>query len=292
MFRLGYNTNGLAHHRAIDALRLCAELGYEGLAITPDVGQLDLYRLSSGELIDLRRWSDELGLELAIETGARFLLDARRKHRPNLLEEEANERERRVDFLLRSVDLAHELGSGVVSLWAGRAPADEVCEDRDLDPGRRSQLLDRLAEGLETVLEHATQADVQLAFEPEPGMFIERVEGYGSLVEHMGDAADSLGLCLDVGHLVVSGDLPVGDVIRTWASRLVHVHLDDAVAGIHEHRMFGEGQLDLPQTLAALAQVGFDGMAAVELSRHSHRGAEAAREAMQHLRAAIAASPG
>lgn len=291
MFRLGYNTNGLAHHRAIDALRLCAELGYEGLAITPDVGQLDLYRLDSGEVQDLRRWSEELGLELAIETGARFLLDARRKHRPNLLEEEADERQRRVDFLLRSVDLAHELGAGVVSLWAGCAPADEVCEDRDLDSGRRSELLDRLAAGLETVLAHATQAGVPVAFEPEPGMFIERVEGYGTLVEHMGEAADSLGLCLDVGHLVVSGELPVGEVIRTWAPRLVHVHLDDAVNGIHEHRMFGEGELDLRETLATLAQVGFDGMAAVELSRHSHRGAEAAGEAMRQLRAALTVRP-
>lgn len=292
MFRLGYNTNGLAHHRPIDALRLCAELGYEGLAITPDVGQLDLYRLDSREVKDLGRWSEELGLELAIETGARFLLDARRKHRPNLLEEEADERERRVDFLRRSVDLAHELGSGVVSLWAGSAPAGEVCEDRELDSGRRSQLLDRLAAGLEVVLAHAAQAGVQLAFEPEPGMFIERVEGYGSLVEHMGAAADSLGLCLDVGHLVVCGELPVGDVIQTWAARLVHVHLDDAVSGIHEHRMLGEGELDLAETLAALAQVGFDGMAAVELSRHSHRGAEAAGEAMQRLRAALRVRPG
>ena len=40
--------------------------------------------------------------------------------------------------------------------------------------------------------------------------------------------------------------------------------------------MFGEGELDLTGTLAALAEVGFDGMAAVELSRDSHRGAVAA----------------
>ena len=44
--------------------------------------------------------------------------------------------------------------------------------------------------------------------------------------------------------------------------------------------------LDLPETLRALGEIGFEGMAAVELSRDSHRGAEAATEAMAHLRSA------
>ncbi len=106
----------------------------------------------------------------------------------------------------------------------------------------------------------------------------------------MGGAADALGLCLDVGHLLVTGDLPVEELVRRWSSRLVHVHLDDIAGGVHEHRMFGEGELDLPGTLHALAAVGYDGLAAVELSRDSHRGAEAAREALEHVRRALAAA--
>jgi sugar phosphate isomerase/epimerase len=50
--------------------------------------------------------------------------------------------------------------------------------------------------------------------------------------------------------------------------------------------MFGEGELDLSETLGALSEIGFEGMAAVELSRDSHRGAAAAAEAMQRLLAA------
>ena len=50
--------------------------------------------------------------------------------------------------------------------------------------------------------------------------------------------------------------------------------------------MVGEGDLDLTETLSALNEIDFDGMAAVELSRDSHRGSAAAKEAMQHLRAA------
>ena len=34
MYRIGYNTNGLAHHRPIDALRVASDLGYEALALT------------------------------------------------------------------------------------------------------------------------------------------------------------------------------------------------------------------------------------------------------------------
>ena len=34
--------------------------------------------------------------------------------------------------------------------------------------------------------------------------------------------------------------------IRRWASRLVNVHIEDMRAGVHEHLMFGEGEIDFP----------------------------------------------
>ena len=51
--------------------------------------------------------------------------------------------------------------------------------------------------------------------------------------------------------------------------------------------MFGSGELDLPGTLNALIENGYAGMAAVELSRDSHRGAAAAEEALGHLQRAL-----
>jgi sugar phosphate isomerase/epimerase len=286
LFHLGYNTNGLAHHRVLDALRLLSDLGYEGVALTPDVGGLDPLAPDPQLVEDVGRWADELGLELAIETGARFVLDARRKHFPTLLEDDRADRERRVDLLCRSVDLAQQVGAGLVSLWAGRAPDGSTGDD----PGSGSdELWDRLCEGLLPVLERGGDRGVQIAFEPEPGMFIERPSGYLELIERLGADGDPLGLTLDVGHLLCTGDLPVEDRIHELAPRLVHVHLDDIAGGVHEHRMFGTGALDLRATLNALLDVSYDGMAAVELSRDSHRGAEAAEEAMGHLRAALGA---
>ena len=43
IMRLGYNTNGLAHHRLTDAIELLADEGYQSVALTLDAGALDPY---------------------------------------------------------------------------------------------------------------------------------------------------------------------------------------------------------------------------------------------------------
>jgi len=63
----------------------------------------------------------------------------------------------------------------------------------------------------------------------------------------------------------------------------VNVHLEDMRAGVHEHLMFGEGEIDFPPIFAALRATGYRGGVHVELSRHSHEGPSAARRAMEFL---------
>ena len=274
-------------------MRLLAELGYEGIAITPDVGLLDPYSALAEQLEDARHWANELGLAVSIETGARFLLDAQRKHFPTLMEVSAEDRARRIDFLKRCIDLASELSAEVVSFWAGQSPEGVVGDSREASHDAKLVELnwERLTAGVRELLTYANVRGVPLAFEPEPGMFLERPAGYEELIERLGSDGDALGLCLDVGHLHCTGDLPEAEIIRRYGNRLLQVHLDDIRDGVHLHRMFGEGDLDLRAVLAALLEVGFDGLAAVELSRDSHRGPEAANLAMQHLRRALS-TPG
>ncbi|MBI5434833.1 MAG: sugar phosphate isomerase/epimerase [Planctomycetes bacterium] len=288
MFRLGYNTNGLAHHRVGDALELLASLGYEGVAITPDVGELDLYALDANRVAELRSRADDLGLALTVETGARYLLDPRRKHFPTLLEASASDRQRRVDFLRRSIDLAVDLGAELVSMWSGAAPGGEVGDRRGATGGEHPEVWERLVAGVEAALAHARESGVRLAFEPEPGMFLERPSGYLALRERLGARATELGLTLDIGHLLVSGDLPVGEQVRQLGPYLAHVHLDDVRDAVHEHRMLGDGVLNLHETLSSILEVGYSGMVALELSRDSHRGAWAAQESMGRLRRVLA----
>lgn len=284
--QLAYNTNGLAHHRLDDALALLADLGYDGVALTLDVGHLDPARATAAEVGAVARRLDELGLARAIETGARFVLDPARKHHPTLMEDEAEARQRRIDFLERCTAIADDLGAPVVSIWAGAAPGGAT---GDADPAH--PCWERLVEGVEALLERTAERRAQVCFEPEPGMFVERPAGYLELVRRLsarGVDAGRLGLTLDVGHLLCTGDLPVDAQIESLAPHLAHVHLDDIAGGVHDHRMFGEGDLDLAGTLAALDRIGYGALAAVELSRDSHRGAWAAREALARIEAARA----
>ena len=284
MCRLGYNTNGLAHHRLDDALALLADSGYEGVALTLDVQHLDPFTSTPDEVEAVRRRAEELGLSVAVETGARYVLDSKVKHAPNLLDEETDGRDRRVDFYARAAKIAAGLGADVISIWAG-APSDALTAESD-GGERKDALWERLVEGTRRTLAACAESGVTLCFEPEPGMFIERPAGFVELKDRLGADGEALVMTLDVGHLLCTNDLPVGDVIRAHATHIRHVHLDDIAGGVHEHRMFGEGDLDLTETLRALSEIGFEGMAAVELSRDSHRGAAAAEEAMRHLRAA------
>jgi sugar phosphate isomerase/epimerase len=271
--RYGYVSNGLADHRIDDALELLAENGYAGVALTLDHVHFDpLAPRLRARAARLRLRLESLGLACVVETGARFVLDPRRKHFPTLV---SDGRERRVDLLCRAVDIAAELGAPVVSLWSGAAP-------EDLDPARAWDLL---LDGLDRVLRHADRAGVTLAFEPEPGMLVERLEDYEQLESRLGKP-DALALTLDVGHCVCIEDDSPEDCIRRAGARLAHVHIEDMVRGVHEHLMFGEGELDLPAALTALEDIGYDGLVAVELSRHSHRAHEIVPAAMAALRGA------
>jgi L-ribulose-5-phosphate 3-epimerase len=269
--RYAYVTNGLVGHRLEDAVRLLAENGYDGVALTLDHVHFDPDApLMSSRAASLRALLDELGLACVVETGARFALDPRRKHFPTLLSEG---RAKRVRMLTRAVDVAAELGAPVVSLWSGAAPSN-------LTP---SIAWERLLEGVERVVAHADRRGVRLGFEPEPGMFVERLDDFEALDRRLGHPP-ALGLTLDIGHCVCLEPEPVPECVHRAAPRLVHVHIEDMRRGVHEHLMFGDGDLDLAVALAALGEIDYDGLVAVELSRHAHAAHETVPRAIALLR--------
>ena len=80
--------------------------------------------------------------------------------------------------------------------------------------------------------------------------------------------------------------MSVTECVRRGAPTLAHVHIEDMRRGVHEHLMFGEGELDLDEALRVLTEIEYDGLVAVELSRHSHAAHEMVPAAKAALRVA------
>lgn len=256
---LGYNTNGLQNHRLDEGLRLLADHGYEAVALTLDVQHLDPFRATAKEVNDVAALLERLGLLCVVETGARFLLDPEQKHEPSLMTRDPRQRERRLDFYRRAAGIGRDLGARVLSFWAG--------VDRE---GGGDAWLD---EGVERTCQAVRAAGLTPALEPEPGMAVETVADYQALRERLGEGGPAL--CLDVGHLYVTGEGEPEDVLPGVAGLLAQVHLEDMRRGVHEHLLPGEGEVDFGQVRQALTAAGYGGAVCFELSRHSHMAPQA-----------------
>ena len=271
--RYAYNTNGCAHHRLDDALDLIAEAGYDGVALTLDWHHLDVtaddYEVQAWHLADGLR---ARGLGLVVETGARFILDPRRKHEPTLMSPEPEGRERRLDMLTRALDVCAACDGETVSFWSGPVRDGVSREDAWM----------WLEEGVGTLVERAGRRGVTASFEPEPGHLTEHLTDYGRLVA----AAPGLRLALDTGHLLVTDEQDPAEAVRDYAAHLGTVAVEDMDRGVHLHKPFGTGDVDVPPILAALREAEFRGLVTVELSRESPRAHEAIPESIAFLKEA------
>ncbi|NMO15759.1 sugar phosphate isomerase/epimerase [Pyxidicoccus fallax] len=282
--RFAYNTNGVAHHRFMDALRLIADSGYDGVALTLDAHHFDPFAphlpRRAGELAGLL---ERLELGLVVKTGARFLLESRAEYEPTLISPEPEGRLRRLDFLRRAVDICAICRGEAVSFWAG-VPRPGVDAEAAWC---------WLVDGVARLSDYAAARGVVLAVEPEPGMRVETVDDWCRLQEEVAKrGAAPIRLALDVGHLMVTQERAPADAVREFAPSLGTVALEDMKRGVHEHLPFGEGELDVPSVLQALGEIRHGGLVCVELPRDSHRAHTLVPAALEWLRARLPSGTG
>lgn len=96
----------------------------------------------------------------------------------------------------------------------------------------------------------------------------------------------SAGICLDLGHAFLLGD--VADAIETVAEHLVTTHVHDNGGKNDDHLVPFDGRIDWSLALMALQKVGYDGTYLMELANTSTpaavlQRARAARERFEKL---------
>jgi sugar phosphate isomerase/epimerase len=272
--RFAYNTNGMQSHRLDEALDLLHESGYSGVALTLDHMHLDPLRASPEAIEAVGQMLKERDLALSIETGARYVLDPRRKHRPSWIEKKTEARQQRTRYLLRCLDIASQLRAESVVLFSG------VNHDQMSPQEAWTVFLKELG----MVVDKASDLEIPLALEPEPGHLVATLPDF----DRCASSYPSLGLALDVGHVpVTEPNRSIPRTIIDYADKLVAVHFEDSHGELHEHLPFGQGSLNHRDMLKALLDIDYQGLVSVELSRHSHCAHELVPESMTYLKARL-----
>ena len=72
-------------------------------------------------------------------------------------------------------------------------------------------------------------------------------------------------------------------MLADWKQGLWNVHIEGMRQGVHDHLVFGEGEVDFTDAFAGLRAANYTGGVYVELGRHSYDAVNAARKAKAFL---------
>ena len=113
----------------------------------------------------------------------------------------------------------------------------------------------------------ASRYGVRLAIEVIPN----ELSTPSALVEVIESDIDAtgLGICMDVGHARMMGD--VVDAIETCSGHVITTHLHDNRGRTDDHLVPGKGVIDWDATTVAFQKVGYDGVWMFELAVAAER---------------------
>lgn len=152
---------------------------------------------------------------------------------------------------VRSLEIAATVPFGYLVVHLGVPSQDSAANSRTA-----------IARSLETIAEAAEPLGVTLALELIPNPL-----SIGSrLVQWLEEDLDlgRAGICLDVGHAHIVGD--VMEAVETCSGHIVTTHLHDNDGRRDDHRMPGQGTIDWDGTMMAFQKVGYDGVLVFELA--------------------------
>jgi sugar phosphate isomerase/epimerase len=269
--KFAFSSNAFLRYGLVEAIKIIAEIGYEGVEIMADAPHAFPRQLSEPDVREIRRVLDANGLEISNLNAFMHHADGDTYH-PSWIEDDPALRAKRIDYTLRCIDLAEKLGVRHLSTEPG-GPLLGMSEERGLA---------LFKEGLAVVEKSAREKGVRVLIEPEPGLLIEKSTQILGFLDQLDP--DVFGLNFDIGHFFCVGEDP-SELVEPMRKVAHHFHLEDIAASReHYHLLPGKGAIDLPAVLNLLEETGYSGFVTVELYTYEERAEAAAREAFEYLR--------
>ena len=223
--------------------------------------------------IALAEWLDDTRLTLHSMHApiARDYVKGTWKDNLTLAAHDEDRRKAAVDEVLATLDVASTVPYSTLVLHCGVPEPFGGAADNHLGSMVRS---------LEELSPVAQQLGVRLAVEVIPNA-ISSAAALVDLAESDIDAP-ALGICMDVGHARLMGD--VVDAIETCSGHLITTHLHDNRGRNDDHLVPGKGVIDWDGALLAFQKIGYDGAWIFELAAVPERKASLEQAAKARAR--------
>ena len=270
----GFHVGGLLLHRQSDAILQVARLGYRCVAIRPRPESLDPSDPQfDQQVVRMAGAIGQAGVDVVIDTDVMFMDDPLTPRMPSLASGDPLEADRAVQWAQQWIEVAGELGVGLITLASGCAPSGSEFDSTE-------QSLERLSSRLDGLLQAATRSEVVLALRPRSGDAIATVAQFERLQQWLGQP-DRLRLAADIGEMLLGHEFPVGDRLARHIDTLGCVYLCDHRPGMVGDRRIGQGDVAVSRIAATLAAQGFDGPVIVRVDGHSDLGFQLALESRE-----------
>ena len=267
--KFAFSANAFLRFDILETIKIISSIGYTGIEIMADIPHAFPLDLTATRLREIKAALGDHGLAVSNVNAFMHRADGDMYH-PSWIESDPVLRAKRIDYTLRCVELASELGASNISTEPG-GPLEEMT---------REEALRLYMEGLAAVEKKAKETGVRILIEPEPGLLIENSTQFRGLYQQLDPQA--FGINFDVGHFFCVNEDPSA-LIRSMRPT-DHFHLEDiAATRKHHHLQLGTGAIDLSTVLNTIEGIGYTGFVTVELYTYEDSAPEAAAAAFKYL---------
>ena len=237
-----------------DSFALAKDAGFEGVEVALDAaGEVSL-QSTEAQLLEVKKQANESGIELySVASGLYW---------DNWLTADCpEERQRAKDIVKKHLETAKVLGCDTILVVPGSVNAEFAAPGKVVD---YVTAYERSLEALRELAEYAEKVGVSIGVENVWNRFLCSPVEMRDFIDKIG--SDFVGSYFDVGNVLFNG-FPE-HWIRALGKRIKKVHFKDyrvAAGGLHGFVDLLAGDVNYPEVVKALGEVGYDGWVSAEM---------------------------
>jgi sugar phosphate isomerase/epimerase len=233
MLKFAMTSYAMEELSCVEALMFAVENGFDAFEVNIYFPSVDLDNWDWNEIEALKRISKEAEIEFSVHAAFYEL---------NMAAFSKGIREESVRYIIKSIDLCHELGGEVIVVHPGKYTYDEQPGvSLDTDPLMKIQW-DHNIESLKRINTYAESKGIILCLENLGWNYV--AQSFEDLIKIRDEVGDSLQFTLDIGHARVNSEGGVEEGFRVLGDNIRHIHFSDNFGKEDDHLPIGEGNTD------------------------------------------------